>query len=104
LLRFLGVVTTIAPISRSSLRVARPNLECQAQEGQIELDLLLVVSALAGGVRCRFCCTGESGGAVQHHIVLLLELPVALLASEAFFFPTTLVLVGWHGSMDPPML
>jgi hypothetical protein len=79
------------------LRPLTPDLQRQVQEGQIELKLLLVVSALGGEVRCRFSRAGECCGAVQHHIVLFLALPIALLASEALFFPSVLTLVACHG-------
>jgi hypothetical protein len=54
---------------------------------------------LAGEVRRRFRRAGEDGSTVQHDIVLLLALPVALLASEALVIPTLLALVACHGWM-----
>jgi hypothetical protein len=54
------------------------------QEGQIEVEFLLLVGALVGEVAGGFRRAGERRGAVFHHIVLALFLQ---LASPTFFFP-----------------
>jgi len=80
------------------LRSLTPDFQCQVQEGQVELELLFLVCALAGEVRRRLSRAAEGCGAIQHHVVLLLALPIALLAAEALFFPSVLALVACHGS------
>jgi hypothetical protein len=74
-----------------------PDLDCQAQEGQIHLQFFGLVSTLAGEVRCCLSRAGKRGCAVQHHVLLLQALPIALLASKALFFPSLLALVMCHG-------
>ena len=66
------------------LRVLVPDLECQAQERQVEVHFLLLVSALVGEVACGFRRAAERGGAVLDHIVLALLLG---LSSPTFLFP-----------------
>src|SRR5262249_874473 len=72
------------------LRVLAPDLQREMQEGQIEFQLLLLVSALIGEVSCCLCRTGQRRGAMVYHVVLL---PVALLASPALFLPAEFVFV-----------
>jgi len=73
------------------LGVLSPDLQRETQEGQIEFQFLLVMSALAGEVRRRFGCTGQSRGTVLYHV--LLALMIALLASPTLVFSVAVAFV-----------
>ena len=66
------------------LRVLAPDLEREVQERQVEVHLLLVVSALVGEVACGLRRAAERCGAILDDIVLALLLG---LSSPAFLFP-----------------
>ncbi len=72
------------------LGLLAPDLEREAQVRQIEVQILQVLSALAGEVRGRLSGTAQGGGAVRDDVVFLLAL-VLLALLALLFFDFTLV-------------